>query len=465
MKKIYLSLFLSILAQYSLATIWQVGPSHTYTMPSQVVTLVQNGDTVEIDAGVYDSDVAKWTANNLVLKGIGGMAHLKANGNSSGGKAIWVIAGDNTYIENIEFSLCSVVDQNGAGIRQEGHNLTVSHCYFHDNENGILAGSVTPSTIIIEYSEFDTNGFGDGYTHNLYINHIDTLIFRYNYSHECNVGHELKSRANVNYILYNRLSDEATGTASRSIDLPNGGTSYIIGNIIEQGPQSQNSNIIGYGLEGLTNPSPNELYAINNTIVNNKSNGSFFDVTASTSLFKAYNNILAGNGNFMSGTFPANTDTASNLISNNISSFAFVDAVQYDYHLSNTSPINGGTNPGTANSISLAPTMEYTHPADVTARCVNGNLEIGAYEYCVGVGITQSLDSKMKIYPNPTAGKINIDLPNTNTFSIQLYSLHGQILLDATDTKAIDISKFSQGFYTLIVKQDNHIWIEKILKQ
>jgi hypothetical protein len=174
MKKAILSIVFGLLLQYASGKIWQVGPAKTYTLPSQVSALVLSGDTVEIDAGTYDADVAKWSADNLLLKGVGGMAHLKANGNAYGGKAIWVIAGNNTRIEYIEFSLCTVVDHNGAGIRQEGKNLTVSHCYFHNNENGILAGTVNPSTIRIEYSEFGYNGYGDGQSHNLYINNIDT---------------------------------------------------------------------------------------------------------------------------------------------------------------------------------------------------------------------------------------------------------------------------------------------------
>ena len=196
-------IFLLFFSWHAFGTTWNVGPTHTYTLPSQVSTLVQNGDTVLIDAGVYNSDVARWTANNLVLRGNGGMAHLKANGNSYGGKAIWVVSGNNTTVEQIEFSLCSVVDLNGAGIRQEGINLTVRHCYFHDNDEGILAGDNVTSNILIEYTEFYNNGYGDGFSHNLYINHVNSLTFQYNYSHHAHIGHELKSRAYNNYILYN----------------------------------------------------------------------------------------------------------------------------------------------------------------------------------------------------------------------------------------------------------------------
>ena len=44
------------------ATTFHVGPSQTYPMPSAVANLVQDGDTVLIDAGVYTGDVAVWTS-------------------------------------------------------------------------------------------------------------------------------------------------------------------------------------------------------------------------------------------------------------------------------------------------------------------------------------------------------------------------------------------------------------------
>src|SRR5690606_15270205 len=92
-----------------------------------------------------------------------------------GRKAVWVISGNNTLVENIEFFGCrdpKQIDQNWAGIRQEGIGLHVRNCYFHDNDNGILGGGGAESDIIIEYSEFAYNGFGDGYSHNLYIGNV-----------------------------------------------------------------------------------------------------------------------------------------------------------------------------------------------------------------------------------------------------------------------------------------------------
>jgi len=377
----YASIIFIFHGQPVTATNWQVGAGRAFTLPSQVSTLVQNADTVTIDAGIYPADVCRWQADSLLLRSGGGLAHLQSNGLSYGDKAIWVIDGVNTTVEWIEFSGCTSTSHNGAGIRQEAENLVVRHCYFHNNEDGILSGAY-PGKITIEFSEFGYNGYGDGFSHNLYIGHTDTLMFRFNYSHHCHIGHELKSRASVNIIYCNRISNEALGDASREIDLPNGGTAVIIGNEIEQGPNSQNSNIIGFGLEGLSNPAPHELYLSNNTIVNDRSSGSFVQIQNGTSLYKCRNTIFAGNGTVLNGT-ALSLDTSSNLVSAQITSFNFYNTLAYDYRLTALSPcIDAGVNPGSSSGgDSLLPADEYVHPHDSSSRNLSGLVDIGAYEY------------------------------------------------------------------------------------
>lgn len=382
MQKLILFLFLFLVFLYSsYSTTWQVGLGKTYTKPSQVSSLAKNGDTVEIDAGTYSGDVCYWGASDLRIIGLGGFAKLQAAGKSYGGKAIWVIGGNNVTVEYIEFSDCTVIDQNGAGIRFEGKNLNVRNCYFHNNDDGIVCGAMAQSSMLIEYTEFAYNGFGDGYSHNLYIGHIDTLIFRFNYTHNAKVGHELKSRANVNIILNNRFSDEADGTASRNIDLPNGGTALIIGNIIEQGPQSQNSNIIGYGLEGLSNTSAHDIYISHNTFVNNLGKGSFIQVQNSTNLVYIYNNILAGAGTVLVGN-ASSLDSSNNLQNNSISFFKFKDEINYDFNiLANSPAIDKGNISRINYGFSLIPFYEYLHPHYKQIRNINCPVDIGAFEF------------------------------------------------------------------------------------
>jgi hypothetical protein len=366
----------------ALAFTWQVGPSRTFAKPSDVALFVNNGDTVEIDAALYLGDVCVWTKNNLLLKGVGGRPHLRANGNNALGKGTWVAAGNNIHVDNIEFSESTVPDENGAGIRVDGVGLIVTNCYFHDNQNGILTGN-NGGNIIIEQSEFGFNGFGDGQSHNIYIGSVDTAIIRFSYFHHANIGHELKSRARVNYISYNRFSNEAAGNASREIDLPSGGLSILIGNIIQQGPNSSNGNMVGYGLEGLVNAAPHEIYLINNTLVNERFAGSFLQSANATGFLKVYNNIFAGPGTVISyGGAASAVDSLTNKLVSDISQVGFINPAAYNYQLSSGSvAINSGSNPGAAhNGENLLPVFEYLHPTSFISRTAQGNIDAGSYE-------------------------------------------------------------------------------------
>jgi hypothetical protein len=367
-----LALAALIVAGPAWAERFQVGSSREHERPSAVATLAQDGDVVEIDAGEYVGDVAVWHQNRLTLRGTGGRAHLKAAGHSAQGKAIWVIKGRGTTVERIEFSGAEVPDGNGAGIRAEGPDLVLRDCYFHDNQNGILGGA---GNVLIENSEFARNGSGDGYTHNIYIlDHAERFTLRYSYSHHAKVGHNLKSRARENYIQYNRIMDEADGTSSYTIDLPNGGLAYLVGNLIQQGPRTENPVIVSYGAEGLKTPH-NALYLVNNTLVNDSDRGVFLRVVEGATRALAVNNLFVGPGQAMNG----NVESRNNL---SVSDAKLADRVHYDYRLVAGSPaINAGVDPGKADGTSLTPTDQYVHPRQHAPRRPVGAPDVGAYEF------------------------------------------------------------------------------------
>jgi hypothetical protein len=382
-KQIILLILLSTISIKSICATFQIGNGLTYTSPNAlfVANVINHNDTILIYAQNYigTSCLANWSKNNLVIKGINGKPHMQANGQNIGGKGIWILSGNNITVENIEFSGASVPDENGAGIRAENNDLTIRNCYFHDNENGILTNNTNGGLITIEHSEFAYNGFGDGYSHNVYVGRNAKLIFQYNYSHHAKVGHNLKSRANENIILYNRIMDEATGNSSRLIDLPNGGFSLVMGNELMQGQLSENSNMVGYGLEGLTN-TLKEFYFINNTLVNKRFSCLFLDIATGTDISQIQNNLFGGIGTQLIGVVTTNLN---NIIEPDVTHLYFQYEPNYDYHLTSITPgINGGAVLGMKNGYSLQATKAYHHPRNFINRVnVASAIDIGAHEY------------------------------------------------------------------------------------
>ena len=409
----------SLLSVDAQAATLQVGPGKPFATPCAAIAAAAAGDTIQIDsAGNYAGDVCQWNTNGLTLIGVGsGRAVLNASGKSSQGKAIWVISGNDNTVENIEFTGASVVDLNGAGIRAEGSNLTIRNCYFHDNQEGILTDG-GPSTILIEFSEFSHNGAGDGFSHNLYIGNVSRFIFRYNYSHGAVIGHLLKSRAAQNEIYYNRLSDEATGTASYDIDLPNGGRSFIVGNLIEKGPNAQNSALVSYQEEGANSGNPtHELFVVNNTMVNDFGRGTFVVVDSSVAVPAVIkNNIFQGSGSV--------TTQANAVVANNFSGNAkLANPASFDYHLlAGSLAIDAGADPGSGAGVSLAPLSQYVHPACAEGRATTGTaIDIGAYEFNGGNGTPPpSAPSRCGTPPPPPPPAPSVTLvPAALTFAPQ----------------------------------------------
>ena len=360
-----------------------VGPGKTHASPCRAFAAAADGDVIEIDAsGVYSGDVCGIGRNNLTIRGINGRPRIDAGGANAMGKGTWVVAGTGTVIENVEMFGAKVADRNGAAIRLDGKDLTLRGSYLHDNENGILTNNDGVSTILIENSEFARNGYGDGYSHNLYIGHVRSLVFRGSFSHDANVGHNLKSRADQNTIVYSRFSS-STMQPSYEIDLPNAGVAQIVGNVIEQPGANQNPTLLAYGEEGASN-SRQDLYVVNNTFINDDSSrGTFILVGGGvTTPILMQNNIFAGTGTVTTQTNAIDRTNYRALAP------AFIDRANFDLHPASGAPmIDAGSQPGnTALGVSLVPTLQYQHVAGTIARVANGAIDIGAYE-AAGTGV------------------------------------------------------------------------------
>ena len=164
-------------------------------------------------------------------------------------------AGIAVTINGFDISGAPVPDNNGAAIRYEGGSLTLNNDYFHNNQEGLLGAADPHGSITIDHSEFAFNGDGNGSTHNIYVGDIASFTITDSYFHDAVVGHEIKSRAANTIITGNRIFDN-DGTASYSIDLPNGGNATISGNRSSRGRTPTTRRSSPTARRAVSNPAP-----------------------------------------------------------------------------------------------------------------------------------------------------------------------------------------------------------------
>ncbi len=345
------------------APLIRVGPQHKLKTVAAAARVAKDGAIVEVESGEYPKDVAVWPQSNLIIRGVGGRARLVAHGESAEGKAIWVIKGHNVIVENIEFVGARVPNRNGAGIRHEGGKLTVRGCLFEHNEMGVLTWNDAAAELEIEASEFRHNASGPtvgSLGHQIYAGSIRRFALHSSYVHHGAFGHLVKSRAAENHIYYNRLTDEM-GRSSYELEFPNGGLAYVIGNIIQQSPRTENPGVLSFGAEGYKS-SRNELYFINNTVLNDLPDGGVVLGVRSGATIKAFNNLLLGNGQL-------EAVAAGEYVANYVAGAADVTLVgPYEYRLTKGSTLIGtAVDPGYVGTIQLRPDREYVHPLHTNA--------------------------------------------------------------------------------------------------
>jgi hypothetical protein len=373
-------LFMAGAAPHASGAVLAVGPGKQYATPCMAFAAAADGDVIEIDGrAVYRGDTCAIHRHNLTIRGVNGRPKIDAGGMHAMGKGTWVVAGTGTVIDNVEMFGARVAGRNGAAIRLDGKHLTLRRSYLHDNEMNLLTNNDGVSNVVIEHSEF--RGLKAAYAgslyHNIYIGHINSLTFRYNHAHDADVGHNLKSRAEINTIAYNRFSSAESAQPSYEIDLPNAGLAHVIGNVIHQPARNQNPGMLTFGVEGASN-ARQELHVVNNTFLNDDpSAGTFVVVGPGVSTpVRLQNNIFAGSGAITNQAF------AVERTNYHAPAPPFMDRANFDLRPAPKAPmIDAGSAPGrTGSGFSLVPVAQYRHAARSQWRPADGRIDIGAYE-------------------------------------------------------------------------------------
>lgn len=357
--------------------ILRVGPGQSFALPSAAAAAARDGDTVEILPGTY-RDVAVWKANRLTIRGVGGRPRIDAGGGGAAGKAAWVIAGRRVLVENVELTGARVPDKNGAGIRAEGGDLTLREVLIHGNEIGILSALDFKGELRIERSEFHSNivpdfeaaGVPPG--HNIYVSEAKPFVLIGSWIHGAVEGHNVKSRASENRILYNRIEDDAGRASSYLVDIAEGAPTLILGNLFIERPESPNRVVLSIASEKNA-PSAPTVIAYNTILrptaetvaVANRGSGPV----------RLVNNLIVGPGRLAQGGVAVESGLE-------VERLAFVDPARGDFRpAAGSAAIDAALPTRPWRRLRLEPAWQYRHPMLLQPRApVGRGFDLGAFE-------------------------------------------------------------------------------------
>lgn len=158
-------------------------------------------------------------------------------------KAALVLRGEGSTVDGIIFRNMRVPDGNGAGIRIEIGDLTVTNSMFLDSQEGILGATDQPTRIRIDRSTFAGLGQCDetpDCAHSIYLANTGTVTITHSRFERGRGGHYVKLRSPRVDIADNSFDDTAGRNTNYMIDLPEGATGRITGNVFVQGRAKEN---------------------------------------------------------------------------------------------------------------------------------------------------------------------------------------------------------------------------------
>ncbi len=230
----------------------------SYPLLQNAVDAIGAGEgTIIIRPGSY-SDCAVQTQGSIAYRAsIPGQTIF--DGKACEAKAVLVLRGTEGSVDGLIFQNIAVPDANGAGIRLEKGDLTVTRSIFRNSEQGILTAADASGSISIDQSTFSGLGRCDrglSCAHSIYIGDYGSLTVTNSRFERGNGGHYVKSRAARVNISNNAFDDSRGRDTNYMIDLPGGATGIISGNMFVQGANKENySAFIAVAAEGKTHSS------------------------------------------------------------------------------------------------------------------------------------------------------------------------------------------------------------------
>jgi hypothetical protein len=244
-------------AQAGAAPFTIVETGQSFTSLQEAVRAIGDGDgTISIAPGRYRDCAVQEAGRIAFVARERGTAIFQ--GEMCESKATLVLRGRASHVEGLTFQGASVPDGNGAGIRMEKGNLTVSWTGFANGQCGILSANDPASSIEIDRSTFSGLGKhpdGNG-AHALYIGEYGSLKITRSRFERGTGGHYVKTRSPRIEVTDSSFDDSQGRTTNYMIDLSVGASGRIARNTFVNGVGKENySTMVTVAPEGQTHSS------------------------------------------------------------------------------------------------------------------------------------------------------------------------------------------------------------------
>ena len=256
------------------AAVLEVGDDKPFQQLEKAVAAAKNGDEIIVhpkrDGTAYRQSAVLVRTPNLTIRSADPQKPVELDGDG------FVYSGRGDIPRAIvqfdpEASGCTLdgfrlvnarnESHNGAGVRiNQANDVMIRNCEIRDNDMGIMSNGETAKRSgarqMIEKCTITDNGTGKdpGFNHNLYLGGTSVTV------RECTIaravtGHNLKSRAHLNFIVRNHIYDSCNREldlvdAEGTTDVP-GSDSFLIGNTIAKDPKcGGNKAVVHFGRDG-----------------------------------------------------------------------------------------------------------------------------------------------------------------------------------------------------------------------
>jgi hypothetical protein len=253
--------------------------SAPWTDLPQRLRAARPGDVVEVAPGLHSGVLGVIDQPGITLTSPGAGAEFHADGAHVEGKGMLVVRAEGVRVHNIGFHGARVPTGNGAGIRFEAGTLTLTQCRFLDNEMGLLSAGRPEMHLVVSECLFGNAPRHEGpmLRHLLYVGRVGWCVVTHSRFVNGWRGHLLKSRARVNRILWNELTDAPDGAAAYELEFPEGGDNLVLGNRLSQSAQSMNPAMLSMGAEAtrpVDEPQVHRLVLVDNHFAHHGRDGS-----------------------------------------------------------------------------------------------------------------------------------------------------------------------------------------------